>query len=201
MKRGLFVVLEGLEKCGKKTQSKLLKSYLESQGIACVEIEFPTRDSIIGQMIQDHKKDLYELHPRAVHLLFSAHRWEKQKEIENELRNGKCVICSRYVYSAIAYSCANGLDHAWCSFSEKEMLKPDLVVYLQIDPKELKKRISSYDIKSQTHIASFMDLILKEPVSEIVDASMEIEFIHFQICGLVNCALAHVDIHPEWIRF
>ena len=70
----------------------------------------------------------------AVHLLFSANRWEKIKEIEETLKNGTNIICDRYWYSGVAYSVAKGMDFEWCLAADKGLHQPDLVIYLKAEP-------------------------------------------------------------------
>lgn len=49
-----------------------------------------------------------ELPDEAIHLLFSANRWERAKNIIQSLENGITVIVDRYCYSGVAFSAAKG---------------------------------------------------------------------------------------------
>ncbi|KAL2529098.1 dTMP kinase [Forsythia ovata] len=75
--RGALIVLEGLDRCGKTSQSSRLVSYLESLGHAVESWRFPDRTTNVGQMISSYLANKSHLDDRAVHLLFSANRWEK----------------------------------------------------------------------------------------------------------------------------
>ena len=68
-----------------------------------------------------------------VHLLFSMNRWESKKQIMDAMRAGQHVICDRYAYSGVAYSAAKGLDFDWCKNADKNLLKPDMVFYMNAD--------------------------------------------------------------------
>lgn len=50
-----------------------------------------------------------ELNDETVHLLFSANRWEKLKEIKELLASGKTLVIDRYAFSGVAYSAAKGM--------------------------------------------------------------------------------------------
>jgi len=56
-----------------------------------------------------------ELDDRAIHLLFSANRWEKEKQIQKRLAEGTNIIIDRYAFSGVAFSAAKpGLSLSWC---------------------------------------------------------------------------------------
>lgn len=49
------------------------------------------------------------------------------------LKEGQVIICDRYAYSGVAYSSAKGLDIEWCKEADRGILKPDLVIFLNIN--------------------------------------------------------------------
>lgn len=120
--RGMLIVFEGLDRCGKTTQSKRLATILQTLGITVKNLRFPERNTEIGKMIglflQSKKKMSNEL----LHLLFSANRWELKEEIEDYLRKGHVVLIDRYAYSGIAYSGAKGMNIDWCKASDTGIL-------------------------------------------------------------------------------
>eukprot|EP00850_Spirogloea_muscicola_P015883 SM000125S26088 [mRNA] locus=s125:236458:238042:- [translate_table: standard] len=70
----------------------------------------------------------------AVHLLFSANRWEKRRLMEALLLQGTTLVVDRYAYSGAAYSAAKGLDLHLCKAIDAGLPAPDLVLFLQIAP-------------------------------------------------------------------
>ena len=74
--RGAFIVLEGVDRCGKTTQASLLVKHLIGIGLATVAMRFPDRTTMVGDLINQYLQSKSELDDRAVHLLFSANRWE-----------------------------------------------------------------------------------------------------------------------------
>lgn len=76
--RGALVVLEGLDRCGKTSQSARLVKNLDELGYPAELFRFPDRNTLIGQMISSYLNSDSQLDDRTIHLLFSANRWEKR---------------------------------------------------------------------------------------------------------------------------
>ena len=47
--------------------------------------------------------------------------------------SGINIICDRYAYSGIAFSCAKGLDLNWCKKCEEGLPEPDVIFYFEVD--------------------------------------------------------------------
>lgn len=130
--RGALIVLEGLDRSGKSSQCAQLASYLESQGVAVEAWRFPDRTTAMGRMISSYLSCQTDLDAAAIHLLFSANRWEKCSLMESKLKAGTTLVIDRYSYSGVAFSVAKGLDLDWCKGPEAGLPAPDLVFYLDI---------------------------------------------------------------------
>jgi hypothetical protein len=76
--RGALIVLEGADRAGKSTQCARLVASLQASGVDAAGWRFPDRTSGCGKMIDAYLKSQSELDDAAVHLLFSANRWEKR---------------------------------------------------------------------------------------------------------------------------
>ncbi|KAF5383853.1 hypothetical protein D9615_003793 [Tricholomella constricta] len=139
-KRGSFIVVEGLDRSGKSTQTALLLARFEAAGIPAKLLKFPARTTPIGQMIDSYLKSHSDLDDRAIHLLFSANRWELASTIEHLLGAGTAVICDRYAFSGIAFSASKGLPYEWCRAPDVSLPAPDLALFLDITPEAAKAR-------------------------------------------------------------
>mmetsp|Transcript_43337 Transcript_43337/g.41741 ORF Transcript_43337/g.41741 Transcript_43337/m.41741 type:complete len:167 (+) Transcript_43337:161-661(+) len=94
-----------------------------------------------GKMLREYLTNReFKLSDEAVHLLFSANRWEDKEQLLETLNQGVTIICDRYAYSGIAYSAAKGLQYDWCKGPDRGLLKPDLVFYMDIDPEKIAVR-------------------------------------------------------------
>ena len=78
--RGAFIVLEGTDRSGKSTQCARLVTALNAAGVPAELWRFPDRTTSVGQMLDAYLRGTPEgdADDAAVHLLFSANRWEKR---------------------------------------------------------------------------------------------------------------------------
>jgi dTMP kinase len=137
----LFIVFEGLDRSGKSSQAALLAEKLKEAGRAVKLMRFPARDSgPIGKMIDEYLRSGNNLSDEAIHLLFSANRWEVAESIKRDLQNGFDIICDRYLYSGVVYSASKGLPWEWCAAPDRLLPKPDMVLFLNVDPKVAESR-------------------------------------------------------------
>ncbi|KAH8861536.1 Thymidylate kinase [Schistosoma japonicum] len=132
--RGIFVVLEGADRVGKTTQASLLaKALSEITQKKTLSVKFPNRDTPLGHQLDAYLGGNGDINSHALHLLFTANRWEKQSEIRNAISNGISVVADRYIYSGIAYTAAKlppTPNWEWCCEMEKGLLEADLVICL-----------------------------------------------------------------------
>jgi len=109
MTRGAFIVVEGLDRSGKSTQTTALCNRLTSLGKSVKLYNFPDRTTATGKMIDSYLRSQSDLDDRAIHLIFSANRWEAAETMIKELEAGTNIICDRYAFSGIAFSTAKSL--------------------------------------------------------------------------------------------
>jgi dTMP kinase len=146
IKKGFFITFEGIEGCGKSTQSRLLYGHLRARGYDCVYTREPggTR---CGEKIREillHGKGM-RISDMAETFLFEAARSQIVDEIIcPALAAKRIVICDRYSDATVCYQGYGGkvplniirsLDAAATSG-----LKPDLTILLDIDVKTGLKR-------------------------------------------------------------
>lgn len=165
MNRGLLIVLEGIDQCGKTTISKLLKNKLEELNLKTIIQTFPDKSTLIGNVINSYLQGNTKLSPQESHLLYSINRHEKKNFMEEKLYNNYNIICDRYIFSGIAYSLANGLDYNFCLNTEQYLIKPDLTFYFDISISETNKRRKS--LKTDIYETSNFQSKVKEAYSKI----------------------------------
>lgn len=133
MKKGLLIVLEGIDGAGKSTQAKGLVRRLRYRGIDAVSLREPTRGRY-GREIRRLAKAADSLTPSQELDLFLLDRRENvDKRIRPALERGRVVVMDRYYLSTIAYQGAKGLDPGMLRrVNERFAPKPDLVVILDL---------------------------------------------------------------------
>ncbi len=129
--RGLLIVLEGIDGSGKTTIAKMLIEELEGRGYRTIYTFEPWTTKFIENL-----KELGPLRDAYIDaLVYAADRLVHIKSvIEPAITNGYIVICDRYYYSSVAYQSAMGAPMDWVLTVNKFVLKPNLAIYLDIEP-------------------------------------------------------------------
>ncbi|XP_063381097.1 thymidylate kinase [Cydia fagiglandana] len=185
MKRGALIVIEGLDRTGKSTQCKALVEGLLQKQIKAEYTNFPARQTEIGKVINNYLMSKVSIITEAIHLLFSANRWERAGEIIKTLEEGTSIIVDRYCYSGVAFSAAKGLDINFCKAPDMGLPKPDQVFFLTMPIESIEQRNGfgneRYEVLSFQKKVAEMYLQLKEDDWEVLDARRSIEEIQKEI--------------------
>jgi dTMP kinase len=139
--KGAFICIEGLDGCGKTTQTSLLVQRLRKSHKAVYTAE-PSRGKIGTFIRQSCLYGEKRLSSIVEALLFAADRFEHvESEILPALRQGRVVVSDRYVYSSLAYQGAAGLSLDWIEKINEHALRADLAVFIDVDPKIVMRRL------------------------------------------------------------
>lgn len=151
MINGKIIVLEGIDKSGKTTQSKLLLDYINSMtNFKAVQLNFPNYSTFSGIEIHRHLKGQALYNPYALRVLFTLNRYEEKPLIEHLLREGSILIMNRYYQSNIIYGLADGITkRKWLESLDEEMPQANLVIVLDISAEESISRNPNPDFKEQ----------------------------------------------------
>ena len=198
----MFVVLEGIDGCGKTSQAKLLVSALEERGRQVLHLHEPG-GTVLGEKLRSlilTPDANVEISSRAEALLYSAARAQLVREVlEPALAEGKSIVCERYYYSTLAYQ-GYGLGedtgplHSLSAYATA-MLKPDRVVLLDVDPNLALNRVGKNLDRIESRGPEYMHrvregyhlLSRREPERfRIVDATQSIEDVHAQIMSAIE---------------
>ena len=119
----MFIVLEGVDGCGKSTQIANLQRMFAEQGIPSEYVHFPRFDApyfgdLIARFLRGELGSVEQVDPYIVAMLYAGDRRDAAAMIRGWIDEGKVVICDRYVYSNIGYQCAKVADPA-----EREKLR------------------------------------------------------------------------------
>ncbi len=131
-RKGFFVVLDGIDGCGKTVHSKMLCEQLRVLDYDVAYTTEPSK-SPIGQFIAQKLLRETKVAPQIEALLFAADRFHHlTSEIIPMLDANKIVVSDRYVYSSLAYQGAQGLAPDWIKQINCFAIRPDLALYLDV---------------------------------------------------------------------
>ena len=189
--RGTIIVIEGTDKAGKGSQSRMLAETLKASGKICVILDFPDYTTPIGMEIKAFLEGKRDYSSEVKHLLFSANRWEKKKEIESMLENGTIIIMNRYWQSNLVYGVANGMDINWLLLLDKGLPKEDVVLLILVNPSISAKRAERQDtFESDTLLATnaYKNYLkfAKQYQWKVIDGSKSKEQVHQEIMKIIR---------------
>tara|TARA_B100001989_G_scaffold206224_1_gene154952 strand:- start:127 stop:771 length:645 start_codon:yes stop_codon:yes gene_type:complete len=205
--KGKFIVLEGIDGCGKTTQINELSKWLPKSGLIDKNATLiKTREpggSILGREIRDMILNTNKSNSPSILtelLLYSADRAEHiSKIIIPALQNGDWIISDRFSGSTLAYQgygreisidIIKKLENIVC-----QNIKPDLTFFLEISPEEsirrrrnkVADRIESEGFEFLEKVNHGFKLIALENNWEIIKASEDLNSISHQIqTSLIN---------------
>ncbi|TLX78069.1 MAG: dTMP kinase [Thaumarchaeota archaeon] len=183
----MIIVIEGFDQAGKRTQSELLARALRTKKLKCKIFSFPDYSTPLGKEIKYYLNGKRKFPPQVIHCLLAANRWEKLKEIQEALSKNYILIMNRYYQSNLVYGKANGLDLKWLSNLDAGLPKEDLVILLDVRPKDsfTRKRIQRDKFEKNKQFAQKIihtyRILAKKFGWKIVNASQTQERVHRSI--------------------
>ena len=190
---GVLVNLEGIDGCGKSTQSKLLLEKLEEKGEKVLILKEPTKRPH-GQKLWDVLHGKRKASNKEILELFVLDRKQHVEEkIQPSLDNGAVVLMDRYYYSSMAYQVAGGMDVE--EIREKHVFapRPDVVLIFDLPVSVALERVRGHsdadEFEKDEHLekvrTAYLDLE-NDPLVRIVDATGTPEEIFGNVWKLVS---------------
>ena len=190
-----FVVIEGIDGCGKSSVARLVAKRIGSRAVLTRE---PT-ESWIGRAVKRGSKK--QISPYTDALLFMADRVLHTERISEHLAKDKLVISDRYYHSTVAYQTANlqrtfkGDAFRWLLEANLRIsLHPDLTVLLVIDPEAALERVGRRGRLSRFEKLGFLTKVHRNylRLARIdksivkVDASQDLGTVVDEVLGLIS---------------
>ena len=199
--KGKFIVIEGIDGCGKSTQINELSKWLPDSGLIKKGSKLITTKEPGGSLLGKKLRGLIldnnannKPSPLAELLLYSADRAEHvSKIISPTLKNNNWVISDRFCDSTLAYQgYGRNIDLEIIKKIESIVCQgeyPDLTFFLEISPEEsilrrkneIPDRIESEGIKFLEKVNEGFKLIAKEKKWKVISASQNIKTISNKI--------------------
>ena len=189
--KGKIIVIEGTDKAGKTSQSRMLAEALKVSGKVCVILDFPDYTTPIGIEIKAFLEGKRDYPPEVKHLLFSANRWEKKKEIESMFENGTIIVMNRYWESNLVYGVANGIDVNWLLRLDKGLPKENIVLVILVKPSISARRTEiqdAFESDPQMAAKAYENYLkfAKQFRWRIIDGSKSKEQVHQEIMKIIR---------------
>ncbi len=167
---GKFIVIDGTDGSGKKTQTDLLYDYLKNNGYQVEKISFPSYGTPSAYFVESYLGGKYgstanETGAKLTSLFYALDRYDKKFIIKQMLSEGKVVIADRYVTANMGHQGSKTDNQAemeeyfhWLydlEYNICQIPKPDINVLLHV----------SSDINAQliTDRGNTKDLHEKDP--------------------------------------
>lgn len=197
----MIITFEGSEGCGKSTQSKMLCQYLRSKGLKVIYLREPGGTNIsekIRRILLDHRND--SMSSVCEMLLYMAARAQIVEEvIKPALKQGKVVVCDRFLDSTIAYQGYGlGMDIKTIKYIGDLVtsgIKPNLTIFLDLPVKKglnvrsrVKDRIERRTLNYHFRVRQgYLKLSTQEPGRiKIVKVDLERSETQRNIRGLID---------------
>ncbi len=178
--KGKFIVIEGTDGSGKKTQAKILCEKLNEAGINCIVQSFPNYDSPactpVKMYLNGEFGDIGCLDAYQANSLYAVDRLCTMMGLKDHIENGGSIVFDRYVESTMLHQAAlienqeerdKFLDYVNdFEFGKLKLPKPDLVIFLDV-PVEVSKKLA--DSRGEYKSGNKKD-ILEQDISHLTKA-------------------------------
>ena len=154
---GKLIVIEGLDGSGKSTQIELIKKNLESKGMNYKQIKLPDYDDPSSTLVKMYLAGEFGNKPTDVNAFaassfYAVDRFANfKRHWKNEYDDGYVILADRYTTSNCVHQCSKLDESEWDSyiewlynyeFNQLMIPKPDLVIFLDMDPAISQKLMS-----------------------------------------------------------
>jgi dTMP kinase len=189
----VLVNLEGIDGCGKSTQSKLLLEKLEGEGEKVIILKEPTKrphGQKLWDMLHGKRKATNE---EILELFVLDRKQHVEEKIEPALDSGAVVLMDRYYYSSMAYQVAGGIDVEEIREKHEFAPKPDVVLIFDLPVSVALERVKGHsdadEFEKEEHLEKVREAYLdleNDPLVRIVDATGTPEEIFGNVWKLVS---------------
>ena len=189
----VLINLEGIDGCGKSTQSQFLMDKFESDNEKIILLKEPTNGKY-GQKLWEMLSGKIEATTEEILELFVLDRREHvNQKIQPALDEGKIVLMDRYYYSTMAYQAAAGIDVNRIKKDNEFAPKPDIVLIFDLPADLAMKRVRSHSVADVFEKEEYLERVRKaylnlegDSLVRIIDATRTPEKIFDEVWKLVS---------------
>ncbi len=148
MKKGVFIVLDGLDGSGKGTQTKLLVERLQREGRDVEMVDFPQYGTWSGEFVERYLRgefgSSHEISAHQASLFYALDRFSAKKRMQGALNQGTILVANRYVSASKGHQLGKLSDDEerkafleWLNHTEYSLLGipvPTVTLFLHMPP-------------------------------------------------------------------
>lgn len=161
-RRSIFVVIEGIDRCGKNLQAELLVQKFRELGEPTMSFTTPSYETATGRLVSglllgqyrmsgisavegegalDRSRRVKQAELLAMECVLEANRYEVAAQIKRCLGQGQNAVCVRWWPSSLVYAQDDGLDTSRLLDACAFLPTPDVYVLLQVLPEKIRPRL------------------------------------------------------------
>jgi len=189
----VLIDLEGIDGCGKSTQSKFLMEKFEENNEKTIILKEPTSGKYgkkLWEMLSGKRKATTE---QILDLFVMDRKEHVEEKINPALNEGKIVLMDRYYYSTMAYQAAAGIDVNRIRKDNEFAPKPDVVLIFDLPADLAMKRVKGHSVadvfEKEEHLEKVREAYLDlrdDPLVRIIDSTRTPEEIFKEVWKLVS---------------
>lgn len=165
-----LIIMEGLDGCGKSTQTALLEDYFKTEKLAYKKIKLPDYDSPSSTLVNmylagEFGTNANDVNAYAASAFYAVDRFASFKlKWKKDYDNGSIILADRYATSNSIYQMEKIPKNQWdyylnwaedFEYNKIGIPKPDLVIYLdmpvEISQKLMTSRYNGDETKKDVH--------------------------------------------------
>lgn len=170
---GKLIIIEGLDGCGKSTQTALLEKYFEDNSVNFKKIKLPDYDSKSSTLVKmylggEFGKNADDVNAYAAGAFYAVDRFASYKlDWGKDYENGTLILADRYATSNSIYQMEKIDENKWdeyldwsadFEYNKIGIPKPDLVIFLDmpvdVSQKLMTSRYNGDEGKKDVHEAN-----------------------------------------------
>lgn len=170
---GKLIIIEGLDGCGKSTQTALLEKYFEDNSVEFKKIKLPDYDSKSSTLVKmylggEFGKNADDVNAYAAGAFYAVDRFASYKlDWGKDYENGTLILADRYATSNSIYQMEKIDEDKWdeyldwsadFEYNKIGIPKPDLVIFLDmpvdVSQKLMTSRYNGDEGKKDVHEAN-----------------------------------------------
>ena len=170
---GKLIIIEGLDGCGKSTQTALLEKYFEDNSVKFKKIKLPDYDSKASTLVKmylggEFGKNADDVNAYAAGAFYAVDRFASYKlDWGKDYENGALILADRYATSNSIYQMEKIDEDKWdeyldwsadFEYNKIGIPRPDLVIFLDmpvdVSQKLMTSRYNGDEGKKDVHEAN-----------------------------------------------